>query len=283
MNEPELTPLDVRGLLRRFGLKPKKSLGQNFLIAEGGLDLVLRAAQVRSGDSVLEIGPGLGSLTRHLARAARSVVAVEIDPRLVPPLGEVLAEFSNVRMVQGDILAMDPAELMGDQPYVVVANLPYYITSAVIRHLLTSRLPPAHLTLTVQREVAERICARPDRMSLLAVSVQVFGEAALRGSLKAGAFFPSPGVDSAVVHIRRYTDPFIAAESLDLFFRIVRAGFHQRRKTLHNALSAGLAMPKQQVGEFLLGAGIDPMRRAETLALEEWRALAQAYDRARSR
>jgi len=268
--------LNVPQLLRQYGLRPDKRLGQNFLVSPAGLQKVVAAAGLTADDAVLEIGPGVGSLTVLLARQVRRVVAVELDERLRPPLEAVLRPYPQVTLVFGDILKQDVAALMGHTPYKVVANIPYYITSAVIRHLLEAHTRPERLVLTVQREVAERIVARPPRMSLLALSVQVFGEARLAARLPAGAFYPRPQVDSAVVRVDM-TPPRVPEARLDAFFRLAKAGFAQRRKTLRNALAAGLGWPTTQALALLEAAGIDARRRAETLSLEEWAALTAAY------
>ena len=274
-----LPPLPVTDLLRRHGLRPRKSLGQNFLIDEGALARIAAAAALTADDAVLEIGPGLGSLTRHLAVAARQVVAVEIDQTLLPVLAEVVAGHPNVRVVHADVLTVDPAELSEGQRYKVVANIPYYITSAVIRHLLEARVRPDVIVLTVQREVAERICAAPGDLSILAVSVQAYARAELVARIPAGAFYPRPDVDSAVVRLTALPEPAFGSLDADRFFRVVKAGFGQKRKQLRNALSAGLRQPAQTIDAWLAQANIDPTRRAETLSLDEWRALANAMER----
>ncbi len=269
--------LNVPRLLRQYGLRPDKRLGQNFLVSPAGLQKVVAAADLAPDDAVLEIGPGVGSLTVLLAERVGRVVAVELDERLRPPLEAVLRPYPHVRLVFGDVLQQNIAALMGGGPYKVVANIPYYITSAVFRHLLGTGARPERVVLTVQREVAERITARPPRMSLLALSVQVFGEARLAARLPAGAFYPRPQVDSAVVRVD-VTPPRVPEAQLDAFFRLAKAGFAQRRKTLRNALAAGLGWKPAQVLALLEGAGIDPRRRAETLSLEEWAALTAAYE-----
>jgi 16S rRNA (adenine1518-N6/adenine1519-N6)-dimethyltransferase len=255
--------------LRQHGLHPKKSLGQNFLVEEDVLLKIVDAANLTRQDSVLEIGPGLGALTRHLARAAQSVVAVELDDRLIPILCDQLRGFSNVQMVHADILAVAPAELVG-RPYVVVANLPYYITAAILRHLVESRPRPRRMVLTVQREVADRLTASPGDLSLLAVSVQVFGDVAQVMVIKAGSFYPRPEVDSAVIRVDLYDRPAFSPLDEGYFFRVVKAGFALRRKQLRNSLAAGLQLEKRQVEAALHAAGIDPRRRAETLAVADW-------------
>lgn len=270
-----LPPLNVAALLRAHGLSPKKSLGQNFLVDDSALERIVEAAEAQPESSVLEVGPGLGSLTRYLAAAARRVVAVEIDANLVALLEDVLGAAGNVEIVHGDILKLDPAQLMGENGYLVVANIPYYITSNLIRHLLESSLRPSRMVLTIQREVAERITARPPDMSLLALSVQVYGQPRVVARIPAGSFYPAPDVDSAVVRIDLYPEPLIPLTRLDEFFRMAKAGFGQKRKTLRNSLSAGLSLSGEETSQMLLAAGIDPMRRAETLTLEEWKTLVE--------
>jgi 16S rRNA (adenine1518-N6/adenine1519-N6)-dimethyltransferase len=270
-----LPPLDVPGLLRRHGLRPDKRLGQNFLVEQSALDRVVAAGEPGPGDTVLEVGPGLGSLTRLLARRAGQVIAVELDPDLVAPLREVVADCRNVQIVQGDILAVDLPML--PPGYLVIANIPYYISSALIRRLLESDPPPRRLVLTLQREVAERICAQSGKMSLLALSVQVYGRPEIRARIPAGAFYPPPEVDSAVLRVDRYAESRLPAPLLPAFFRLAKAGFSQKRKTLRNALSAGMHWRPTQAEAILASAGIDPKRRAETLSLEEWGALVRVF------
>ena len=275
--------MQVPDLLRRYGLHPQKNLGQNFLVDQAALERVVHAAELQSGERVLEIGPGLGSLTCRLAEEAGRVVCVELDPKLLPPLQEALQPYSNVTVIQGDILALDPSELMAEagqpSPYLVVANIPYTITSALIRHLLESRLPPQRVVLTVQREVAERICAAPGDLSLLALSVQVYGQPQIAAYIPAGAFYPPPKVDSAVIRVKLYPEPVIPKGLLATFFRLAKAGFSQKRKTLRNALSGGMHWPTAQTEQILGEAGIDPMRRAETVRLEEWQRLVEVAER----
>jgi len=267
-------PLDVTALLRQHDLHPSKKLGQNFLQDEQALQKITSIADIQVQDTVLEIGPGLGGLTRHLALAARQVVAVELDEGLFPALRTVLAPYANVRLIHADILKLHPADLIASTDYLVVANIPYYITSALLRHLLAqspqgAQSPcPRRLVLTVQEEVAERICASPGKMSLLALSVQVYGRAEVAARIPSAAFFPTPSVNSAVVSINIYPEPLIPYPLLDTFFQLAKAGFGQKRKKLRNSLSA--IMPREKAEQILLAAGIDPQRRAETLSLVEW-------------
>jgi len=269
--------LNVPALLREYGLQPKKSLGQNFLVDPNGLEKVIQAAGIGADDTVLEIGAGLGSLTLLLAQSARRVVAVEIDRNLIPPLKNVLSACENVQIVEGDVLNLPLDELLPGDGYLVVANIPYYISSAIIRRLLEAEKRPARMVLTVQQEVAERICARDGKLSLLALSVQVFGAPRIAARIPAGCFYPVPDVDSAVLTIALYPQPLIALEALDAFFKLAHAGFSQKRKTLRNALSAGLGLPAGEIEKLLGTAEIDPQRRAETLSIVEWGRLVAAW------
>jgi 16S rRNA (adenine1518-N6/adenine1519-N6)-dimethyltransferase len=280
--------IDIPDLLRRYGLRPDKRLGQNFLVDQVALRRVVDAADLSEHDTVLEIGAGLGSLTRLLSALAARVLAVELDSGLIPALMEVLTGLHNVQVVQGDILDINLAELIGESiqngditapGYLVVANIPYYITSALIRHLLEAPHQPRSLVLTVQNEVAERICARSGEsstkagLSLLALSVQVYGKPRIQAHIPAGAFFPPPKVDSAVVRIDLYPAPLIPVHLLPGFFRLAKAGFSQKRKTLRNTLSAGMHWSPAETAALLANAGVDPNRRAETLSLDEWKNL----------
>ncbi len=256
-------------LLDRYQIEPKKSLGQNFLFDENVLWRIVEAAELKPTDTVLEIGPGLGALTRLLAQTAVSVTAVELDGRLIPVLHDELASFANVRLIQGDILEQNPAQLFA-RPYKVVANVPYYITGAILRHLLTAAHKPTCMVLTVQKEVADRLTAVPPHMSLLAVSAQFYGPVKQVATLKAGAFWPRPDVDSAVVRL----DITRAPAHEEPFFRVVRAGFSQKRKQLHNNLRQ-LGLKPAEVDTILAAAGIDGRRRAETLTLAEWQGITE--------
>lgn len=273
----KLPPLNVPDLLQQYGLKPDKRLGQNFLVETAALQRIVEVAKVGEQDVVLEIGPGLGSLTRYLANAARKVVAVEIDAALIAALEDILAPYSNVTIIQGDILELDPAQLMDQPNYLVVANIPYYITSAVIRHLLEAQVKPQRMVLTVQREVAHRICAQPGDMSLLSLSVQVYGKPRVATRIPAGSFYPAPSVDSSVVEVELYSEPRIPVDRLETFFQLARAGFSQRRKTLRNSLSAGLHLSPKEAEELLRQADIEPRRRAQALSIEAWRRLVETY------
>ena len=268
-----LPPLNAAQILKAHGLRADKALGQNFLQDSYALEKIVNAAEILSTDTVLEVGPGLGALTRHLANAAQNVIAVELDGRLLPALQEVISGYTNIEIVQGDMLKLSPAKIVPVPDYLVVANIPYYITSALLRHLLETTPRPRRVVLTVQKEVAERICASAPDLSLLALSVQVYGVPRVAATIPAGAFYPAPNVDSAVVRIDLSPAPFIPYALLDTFFLLAKAGFSQKRKTLRNSLSAGMRKPPAEIESTLRAAGIDPMRRAETLSLDEWREL----------
>jgi 16S rRNA (adenine1518-N6/adenine1519-N6)-dimethyltransferase len=264
----------VPALLRRHGLRPRKGLGQNFLGDVALLTRIADAAELTPADTVLEIGAGLGTLTRLLAARAGHVIAVEVDADLAHVLREQVGELPNVRIVQGDVLALDPGELVGPVvEYKVVGNLPYYITSALLRHMLEATPRPCLLVVTVQREVAQRIMAGPGEMSLLALGVQVYGVPRIVAQIPAGAFFPRPKVDSAVLRIDISERPRVGDVDVAALFRLARAGFGQKRKTLRNALRGGLDRPVAEIEQGLRAAGIDARRRAETLDLEEWAEL----------
>lgn len=276
--------MDPRQVLREFDIQPKKSLGQNFLVDEGAAENIAAAADLTPDDVVLEVGPGLGALTRCLAGACARVVAVELDQRLIPVLQHTLAGFPNVEIVHGDVMELQPSAML-PATYKVVANIPYYITSALLRHLLEADVRPSLMVLTVQEEVARRIVARPDDMNLLAVGVQFYGRAQIVSRLKPGAFYPAPKVRSAVVRVDLHSEgqPVLDVADVDLFFRLARAGFGQRRKQLRNALVSGTEWSRSEVEEALAAASVDPRRRAETLTLEEWAALAAAMPVAQAR
>lgn len=261
--------MNPKALLDYYQLHPKKSLGQNFVQDANALDKIVATAELSPDDTVLEIGPGTGALTERLAATAGRVVAVEIDQRFQPILNAALGHLPNVELVYADILQTNVPALVGAGDYVVVANVPYYITSAILRHLLESQHRPRRLVLTMQLEVAERLVAKPNEMSLLAVSAQFYAQVQIVARLKATIFYPRPEVDSAVVRLDTYPQPPVDIPDERMFFRIVKAGFSQKRKQLKNSLGEGGAT-------LLERAGIDPRRRAETLNLDEWAALARA-------
>lgn len=259
-------------LLQPYDIDPKKSLGQNFLFDEQVLQRIVAAANITTADDVLEIGPGLGALTQQLAQAAHRVIAIELDDRLLPILRQQTAAYNNITIIHGDILEQNPQDWFAHSTsYKVVANVPYYITARILRHLLTHPLKPALLTLTIQKEVAERLTAVAGNMSLLAVSVQFYGRATLINNLASGAFWPRPRVASSVISINTQNRLPITTTVTDenKFFRLVRAGFSQKRKQLHKNLRS-LGHDRPTIAAMLTRAQIEPTRRAETLSLEDW-------------
>jgi 16S rRNA (adenine1518-N6/adenine1519-N6)-dimethyltransferase len=265
----ELRTSSVSQILKQFDIRPRKGLGQNFLISDGLLKRIVDAADLDQRDVVLEVGAGLGTLTRRLCQRAGRVIAIELDERLLPLLRQTLGPYGNVDVLQGDVLAFKPGDL-ASPPYKVVGNLPYYITSAVLRHFLEASAKPSLLVVTVQKEVADRIVAGPGEMSLLAVSVQLCGRPRIIAKAPPGAFYPSPGVHSAVVRIDIHSSPQLPAEDEEGFFDVVRAGFRQRRKQLRNSLSQGLKLPVEEVVEALRCAGLDEKQRPQELSVEQW-------------
>ncbi len=279
--------MGVQATLDAHGLHPQKKWGQNFLTDARILESIADAAELGPADSVLEIGPGLGHLTRVLARRARRVVAVEIDRALAAKLTADFADTPSVKIIHGDILQWEPIELLeaghdpasATPPFKIVANLPYYITSAILRHVLETAHPPRIVVVMVQREVAQRMIAKPPLMSLLAVSVQFFAQARIVRTISAGAFYPRPKVDSAVVRLDVLDPPRQPAAETKRFFEIVHAGFGGRRKQLRNSLARGLAIDPDAAARALGRAQIDPTRRAETLTLDEWSTLQRELPR----
>ncbi len=252
----------------------KKSLGQHWLNDDASLEAMCVAARVGAGDTVLEIGPGPGALTAKLVARAEQVVAVEFDPDLAQDL-PIRVPAKNLHVVQQDILRFDPSSLPAG--YKLAANIPYYLTSNLLRVLCESRNPFSVAALLVQKEVAERVCATPGNMSLLSVSVQFYCEASLGQVVPAALFTPPPKVDSQILKLTYRTQPLFPGIDTKHFFRIVKAGFSQRRKTLLNSLGAGLHLDRNQTTLLLEQAGVAPTTRAQNLTLEQWHALTRAH------
>jgi len=264
-------------LLNRLGVRPSKGLGQHFLYERGIVQRMVRVAGVGADDLVLEIGPGLGILTSELLRKAGEVVAVELDRRLADHLRGTFGDLTHFRLVEGNALELATADLIPpERPFLVVANLPYAVGSAVLRHLLEQRPQPRRLTLMLQKEVAERLVARPPAMTIVGVAAQFYTEPRLAFDVPPSVFIPPPTVESAVVVLDVRPEPLLPEEEHRRFFRIVNAGFRQKRKQVANSLSAGLGLPKEDVTRWLTVVGVDPMRRAQTLTVAEWVTLARA-------
>jgi len=270
-----------RQLLRQFGFKPRKRLGQHFLIDEAVLERILSAAELSPGDIVVEVGPGPGILTEGLAKQGARVIAVELDAKLVTLLKKRLAGFPDVKIVHADILKITPRQLFQDnlptseltRGYKVIANLPYYITSPVLSHFFEAQPRPSKMVVMVQKEVGEAIAAAPGKMRLLSVKAQFYSKPVIVSRVAAASFYPLPKVDSVVLRLDVYSQPPIEVSDLAGFFDIVMHGFSAPRKQIRNSLAHSLEMPPSQVASLLEKAGIEAKRRAETLSLEEWREL----------
>lgn len=259
-------------------MKPKKSLGQNFLKDEKVLGDIIKAADLSDFDNVIEIGPGEGALTQELLRHARKIICIEKDDSLALRLDSRLRGNAKVEIINEDILEINLPELIEKnnfQKYKVVANIPYYITSPIIRLFLETAYPPSEMILMVQKEVAGRICARPGQMSILAVSVGYYAKAEILFEVGRESFFPAPDVDSAVIRIFDIKNSDKDREKTKNFFRVVRAGFSAKRKTLANNLANSLQLEKKEVEDILKSAGIKPSQRAQELSVSDWEKLAE--------
>lgn len=260
-------------LLRSLGLRARKQLGQHFLVDRRVLGKIVAAARLEPGDRVIEVGPGLGVLTRALARRAGEVVAIEVDSGLAQALRDTLADHPNVRVIHADVLKVEPASVVAP-PYKVVANLPYYITAPVLRHFLEAQVRPERMVVMVQREVALKLVAGPGDLGLLALSVQFYSRPTLVATVSARSFYPQPKVNSAVVALDVLPRPALDVDPQH-FFHVVKGGFAAPRKQLRNSLAQGLGVPPAEAGRWLEQAGIDPKRRPEELSLEDWGRLCQ--------
>ena len=264
----------MREILSRHGFTFSKALGQNFLINPSVCPRMAELCGANAESGVLEIGPGMGVLTRELAKRSKKTVAVELDTRLLPVLAETLADYPNASVVQGDVMKLDLHQLLQQEfsgmQVAVCANLPYYITSPVIMKILEEKLPITALTVMVQKEAADRICAKPGTRACGAVSaaVQYYAEPEILFQVSRGSFMPAPNVDSTVIRLNVRPQPPVELRSEEAFFRLVKAAFGQRRKTALNAVSAGMGLPKAQVAEAMERAGIAPNARAEQMTLE---------------
>ena len=275
----------VRELMERHGIKFQKKFGQNFLINSDVPYRIAEECGATENDCVLEIGPGIGTLTQELCYIAKKVVAVEIDTGLIPVLEETLAEFDNVEVINSDIMKTDIKKLfeekfMGNDVY-VCANLPYYITTPILMLLLESRLPFKKMTFMVQKEVADRLCAGPQSSDYGAVtaSVSYYGEVRKLFNVSAGNFMPAPKVDSAVIQISLYEKPPVDVSDEKMFFSVIKAAFEQRRKTLVNALNGKVGITKEQIANAITGIGLDINIRGERLGIEEFARLADEIKR----
>jgi len=263
--------MNIRDLFEKYGIKPKKSLGQNFLTDGNALNKIIKEADIKKSDVVLEIGPGLGILTKELSKKAKKVIAVEKDDNLFKVLKQELKDHSNVEVVNRDILGYDPRL----KEYKVIANLPFNIASAVIRKFLEAKNPPEEMILMVQKEVAQRITAEPPDMTVLSLSVQLYAEPKTLFFISRNSFLPHPKVDAAVLRIATKSNIALMQNNAKIFFKIAKAGFSSPRKQLANNLSSGLKEEKEKVIKWLIENNIEPTRRAETLTVQEWMSLAR--------
>lgn len=274
----------IRDVLSRHGFSFSKGLGQNFLINPTVCPRMAEMGNAQPGWGMIEIGAGVGVLTAELAQRADKVVCIEIDSRLLPILDETLAEYDNIKIVNQDVLKVDLHKLIAEEfpnmPVAVCANLPYYITSPIIMKLLESRLPISSLTVMVQKEAAQRICAMPGSREVGAVSIAVryYCEPKVLFQVSRGSFMPAPDVDSTVIRLDIRKQPAVDVKREEDFFRVVKAAFSQRRKTLPNTLSSGLSMNKTQIAELLERAGVASNLRAEQLSMQQFADIANALN-----
>jgi len=272
------SPEVVHYICKRFDIKMSKKLGQNFLIKRGIVDEIVKAADLQEGEPVLEIGPGIGTLTQGLAQSGANVTAIELDTRLLEVLDTTLAQYSNVNIVHGDVLKLDVPSIMNHEPFKVVANLPYYITTPIIMSLLESRLPIERLVVMVQKEVALRMVAKPGTKDYgaLSVAVQYYTKPDIVLDVPPKSFLPAPAVTSSVIRCVLRDQPPVDVVDEKLFFRVVKAGFAQRRKTFANTMKT-TGLSKDRIEELLAKANIDGQRRGETFTLQEFADVANAW------
>ena len=272
------SPEVVHYICKRFDIKMSKTLGQNFLIKRGIVDEIVHAAELTPGEPVLEVGPGIGTLTQGLAQSGADVTAIELDRRLLEVLDTTLASYDNVRIVHGDVLKLDVATIMNHKPFKVVANLPYYITTPIIMSLLESKLPIERLVVMVQKEVALRMVAQPGTKDYgaLSVAVQYYTEPDIVLDVPPKSFLPAPAVTSSVIRCVLRDKPPVDVIDEKLFFRVVKAGFAQRRKTFANTMKT-TGLSKDRIEELLAKANIDGQRRGETFTLQEFADVANAW------
>ena len=264
--------------LHTYHSSAKKSLGQNFLVDRRIVSRIIAAAELTPNDTVLEIGPGRGILTRPLAERAASLTAVELDDELAAALTSEFASRSHVRIVHADAREVDIASLVPPQaPYKLIANLPYYAAQPIVRRFLEAEHKPTQMVVMVQREVARNMTAKPGDMSILSVATQLYGRPRIVTSVPPRAFRPAPKVTSAIVRIDVFPQPALKLDSADAFFTLVRAGFSAPRKQIHNCLQQGLSIPRSEAEAMLSATNIDPKRRPQTLSLEDWGSLYAAW------
>ena len=274
---------EAKKQLRRLNTRPSKGLGQNFLVDESVLRTITSAAELTPDDTVVEVGPGLGILTSELIKMAGTVIAVEVDSNLAAALKHKFSSNRQFSVVNADILDLDLVELINNhtpasnRAYKFVANLPYYVASLIMRHFLESSLKPSKMVIMVQKEVGQSIVAGPGNMSLISIGIQLYGKPSIIDYIPPQSFHPAPKVDSAIIHIDVYSQPAIELDDIEGFFSVVKAGFSTPRKQLRNSLSIGMGLPTTETAQILEQADISPQRRPQTLSLEEWANVHQAF------
>lgn len=272
------SPEVVQYVCKRFGIHMSKKLGQNFLIRRSVVDGIVDAAELKEGEAVLEVGPGIGTLTQGLAQSGADVTAIELDRRLLEVLDTTLAPYNNVRIIHGDVLRLNVPDIMNYKPFKVVANLPYYITTPIIMSLLESKLPIERMVMMVQKEVADRMVAKPGTKAYgaLSVAVQYYTVPDIVLDVPPKAFMPAPAVNSAVIRCILRDKPPVDVIDEKRFFRVVKAGFEQRRKTFSNTMKT-TGLSKEDIAAILDKAGIDGNRRGETFSLQEFADIANSW------
>lgn len=285
-NKRLYSPAVIKEIIEKHGFKFSKSLGQNFLIDGNIIDKIIEESSINKSDGIIEIGPGIGTLTQKLCETADKVVAIELDKSLLPILAETLEEYNNVEIIHNDVLKVDINQLIEEKlenrTVKVVANLPYYITTPIIMKLLEEKLQIDKIVVMVQKEVALRMKATPGNKDYgaLSVAVQYYSRPEIIVDVPKNVFMPRPNVDSAVIMLEVYNEPIIKLKNEKLFFQVIKAAFGQRRKTLLNALNSGIDLNKEDIEEILINTGIDPKRRGETLDINEFAKISdEIYER----
>ena len=261
-----------KAILNEMGINPRKPLGQHFLVASGVINIITKAAQIQLTDTILEVGPGLGILTKELVKQSPNVIAIELDEHLANALSDRI-QSKGLKVITEDARNVDIKEVTGGLPYKLISNLPYYAAGPILRHFLESDHPPETAVIMVQREVAKQMVAKPGHMSLVSIGTQIYGDTRIVSFIPSSAFYPKPKVTSAIVKIDTYENPLVEHANRKSFFSVVKAGFSAPRKQLRNSLAQGLKVPTAIAVYQLTSAGINPEARPATLTLEDWRAL----------
>lgn len=260
---------EILELLNKYNMHPKKSLGQNFLMDANVVQKIVQTANPTKHECIVEIGPGLGILTKELAKTEASILSVELDSYAIPLLESELKNYSNVKIINQDALKFSPPE----GKYKVVANIPYYITSPLISHFLKNKNRPEKMVILIQKEVAEKICAGEGKLNVLAISVQIFGKPKIVMKVDRGCFHPAPKVDSAVLEVEMFEKPLVSEENLEKFLKIVHAGFAHKRKTILNSFIRSIDIDIDEARKAIEDCGLSPTSRAQHLSIDDWKCL----------